>query len=481
MHIIVADKDPDIVEIVSTRMTNRNFDVTGISESAEVLRAMERGSVDVILISSEMERIGGRYLIEKIREKQHLASVPVILMTHENQIAELLMGQDRGFDDFLIKPFNPLVLQLRISLNIGRARIRSEANALTHLPGNTAIEKVIRQKIDQKEKFSVLYIDINNFKSFNDRYSFEKGDAVIKQTAKILMQTKDQISSGRDCFVGHIGGDDFIVVTSADREETFARAFIAEFDRIMPTYYGETDRKRGMIRVKNRRGKLENFPLMSCSVAGCNNLYREYKSVGEIAQDAAEVKSFLKSQPGSHYLSDRRSSPIEHLDKAIEILSPDMIGRQRTGDRVDPLGRVLLNTGLITEEELDAAIKKHLETGQRLGQTLIGMNLVRSQDVGKLLEKKLGVPYVSLKSVQIPRDLLRLFTSDFMKSHRVVPVEAQGEKLMLAMCDPFDIRTLDAIESISQLKPIPCLALEDEFEEFIDQCSKEDALKEKTG
>jgi diguanylate cyclase (GGDEF)-like protein len=468
MRILVAEKDASVRSLIATRLKTRRYEVTETADSEEVLRLLERNPTDLILLSTEMERIGGKLVIEKIRQIPSFNTIPVILMTGEESIADLVMSQERGFDDFLIKPFNPLVLQLRVALNISRARSRVEANALTHLPGNPSIERVIRKKIESGEKFSVLYMDINHFKSFNDRYGFDKGDDVLRQMATLLIQTAQSFGD-EDCFVGHIGGDDFIVVSSLEREEAFARRVIAEFDRIMPTYYNEADRKRGYIRATNRQGKPENQPLMSCSIAACNNEHRIYTSIGEIAQDAAEVKAFLKSQSGgSHYLRDRRSSPIREVKEALEILAPDMPD-QKKDEPVDPLGRVLLNAGLINQDQLSAALKRHFETGQRLGQVLIAMNAVKSEDVGHMLEKKLNVPYVSLKTVKPSREMLRLFSMDFVRSHRVVPVEVTKEGLRLGMCDPFDLKTLDAIERITNLKPIPCLALEDEFIEFVER------------
>ena len=175
MRILVADKDSELRAIVKTRLNARHYEVVGVSKSAEVLRFISRESVDLILLSTDMERIGGVLLVEKIRKQPHLTTIPILLMTEGSKVSELIMSHERGFDDFLIKPFNPLVLQLRVALNISRSRHRIEANALTHLPGNASIERVIREKIESKAKFSVLYIDINHFKSFNDRYSFDKG------------------------------------------------------------------------------------------------------------------------------------------------------------------------------------------------------------------------------------------------------------------------------------------------------------------
>lgn len=474
MKILAADKDSRILELIAARLGSRHYEVTTTTRSEDAIRYLSRDKFDLALISTQMERVRGRLLIQKIREKQHLGSLPIIMLTTEEDVSEMIMSYERGFDDFLLKPFKPLVLQLRVATNIARTRARSEANALTHLPGNVAIEEIIRKKIEDKEKFSVLYIDLNNFKSFNDHYGFVKGDDALRQTARLLLQTRDEICPEGDCFVGHIGGDDFVVLLNPYREERYAEHLMSEFDRIMPTYYHEEDRKRGFIEVKNRRGESETFPLISCSIAACTNLYREYKNIGEISQDATEVKSFLKSQPGSSYLRDRRSSPIVELEKAADMLAP-AVGKLRKKPPVDPLGKTLLDAGLINEEQLARAMKRHMLTGQRLGQTLIGMNLVRSEDVGRMLERKLNVSYVSLKTARPSRAALRLFTVDFMKMRRVAPLEISDNRLKLAMCDPFDIKTLDAIEQISGLKPVPLLALEDEFEQFIENLPQDRA------
>ncbi len=147
MRILVADKDSGLRLLITTRLQARHYEVREAQTSEEVLRILEKGDIDLILLSTDMERIGGHLLIEKIRQKPNFLSLPIILLTDEEKISELVMTQERGFDDFLTKPFNPLVLQLRVAINISRARQRVEANALTHLPGNFAIERVILQKI----------------------------------------------------------------------------------------------------------------------------------------------------------------------------------------------------------------------------------------------------------------------------------------------------------------------------------------------
>lgn len=465
LKVLIAEKDRFLRSIIESRLTACGYDVIETETSQATMDVLEREHVDLLLMSGELERIHGKMLIEEIRSEQGLLAIPIILLTEENRISELLMSQERGFDDFITKPVNPFILQLRVSINIARVNQRVEANALTHLPGNVAIERVIKSKIEKDEKFSALYIDINNFKAFNDKYGFEKGDDVIKHTARLLLQTAKEVTGDGFCFVGHIGGDDFLVVTDPEFEEDYAHHFLKAFDRIMPSYYSEKDRRRGMFRVTNRKGKRENFPLMSCSIAGCTNLYRPYKSLGEIAHDASEVKSFLKMQPGSCYLRDRRSAPLSDLNEAMNLLTN--AEEKVEASEANLLGQKLLCDGVITTEQLEIALRRHQRTGKPLGRVLIAMHAASSEDVGLAISKQKGVPYVSLRHIAPIQDLQRFFTKKFMQEHQVVALESNEEGLKLAMCRPDDAHTITAVERITGLPVRSCLTLEDELEDFL--------------
>lgn len=481
MRILVADKDRSVLALVSARLTARGYEVVEVSEKEDVLRYLDTEPVDLVLLSTEVDRYGGTYLIEHIRQRPHLTTVPVIMMTEKDHLAELMVGQDYGFDDFLIKPFDPFTLQLRIAINIRRARDRIDANALTHLPGNHAIGRYVQRKIEKGEKFSVLYLDINHFKAFNDVYGFQKGDDVIRHTARILVATARSTVKAGEYLIGHIGGDDFVAVMHPDFEESFARSFLDEFDRIIITYYNDDDQARGYVRVTNRRGKKENIALMSCSVAACNNLYRAYTSLAEIAQDAAQVKAFLKSQPGSHYLRDRRSEPIRHLEQAVSILAPEIEKAKAKKEAEEPLGQTLIAGGLITEDQLTLALKKQFETGKKLGEILVAMKVLKAEALGAALAQKWSVVYHSVLLSEPPREALRLFTLDFMKSRRVVPVEAGAEAVKVVMCEPRNAALVEDLEKMTGFKIEACLGLESEIEAYLEKCSPEMLQEERAG
>ncbi|OGW86669.1 MAG: hypothetical protein A3A81_03005 [Omnitrophica bacterium RIFCSPLOWO2_01_FULL_45_10b] len=269
----------------------------------------------------------------------------------------------------------------------------------------------------------------------------------------------------KNSFVGHIGGDDFIAILDSDSEARFAQECLQEFDRIIPTYYEEIDRKRKAVLVKNRNGVPVSFPLMSLSIAAVTNQYRPYRNMSEIARDAAEVKSYLKTQPGSHYLRNRRAEPVRSLEESLEVIST----LQEKQKIPKPLGQMLLEVGLITEEELNQAVRRHVETGERIGQVLIRMNAVASADIGRFLEEQLSIPFASLKNHALSEDLARILTDEFIRTHRVVPLSLKGNSLELAMVDPVDRGTMDAIREMTGLNVLPKFVLENEFEEFLER------------
>lgn len=461
--ILVVDQDQATLSLIETRLEVRDYEVFTATHSDEAVRLAQKIRFDLILIGSSMEALEGVPLPQKIKQGSSALTVPIVLLVGEHEMRELILSAEKGFDDFLIKPFDPFSLQLRVQLNLARSQERLEANPLTGLPGNAAIERNVQERVKAKEIFSVCYIDINHFKSFNDRYGFERGDAVIRHTAQLIVRCLKAIGGDRSGFVGHIGGDDFVAILDPALEERFAREFMQEFDRIIPTYYEEPDRKRRSVFVKNRSGVPVSCPLMSVSIAVVSNQHRPYKMLGEIASDAAEVKSYLKTQPGSHYLRDRREEPMSTIEESFSVFS-----KGRRSKKSKPLGQMLLEVGLVTEHQLNQALRRHIETKERIGQVLIHMKALSNEDLGRFLEEKLGISYVSLRGLYVPEDLLGLLGEEFIRVRQALPIGRKGNQLELAMVDPSDQELIHTVERMSECRVRPKLMLENEFDEFLE-------------
>ena len=180
-----------------------------------------------------------------------------------------------------------------------------DASPLTRLPGNIAIERALLERMRRGENFALCYLDLDNFKAFGDRYGYARGSEVIKATGELIYFSIKGFDRGDD-FVGHIGGDDFVLITSPDNVPGICENIIREFDRIIPGFYAPEDRERGFIQGVDRFGVERQFPIMTISIAVVSDLQREIKTPTEIAQVAAEIKDFVKTLPGSNYLVDRR-------------------------------------------------------------------------------------------------------------------------------------------------------------------------------
>ncbi len=180
-----------------------------------------------------------------------------------------------------------------------------ERNPLTQLPGNGAINKEIDLWLHQRRKFALCYVDIDHFKSFNDKYGYVKGDMVIKKTASIIGEALENYGNETD-FVGHIGGDDFIIITNPDKVEKVCQYIIDSFDNLVPSFYGSKDRKKGYLECKDRQDNIRRFPLMTISIGVVSNKMRKFNNHLQIAETVSEMKAFAKSFTGSCFKIDNR-------------------------------------------------------------------------------------------------------------------------------------------------------------------------------
>jgi len=180
-----------------------------------------------------------------------------------------------------------------------------DASPLTRLPGGIAIENVLKKRLDAKQPLAFCIIDLDNFKSYSDRYGYAQGSELIKETARIIEETV-RIKGASDDFIGHIGGDDFVVITVPDRMRIIGEEIIARFDRRIPEFYDDADRKNGYIPGKSRQGVEMKFPLITISIAIVTNEWRVLANPLETSEIAAELKDYAKTIPKSVYVIDKR-------------------------------------------------------------------------------------------------------------------------------------------------------------------------------
>jgi len=180
-----------------------------------------------------------------------------------------------------------------------------DANPLTHLPGSIAIENALNQRLKEETSLAFCQLDLSHFKAFNDRYGYARGNEVIQATAKIVTEVvRDR--GNKESFVGHIGGDDFVVITSAERYEKICLAIIDAFNRMVLDFYDLEDRQQGCIQGETRQGQKVSFPIMTLAIAVVTNQFYKLKSHIQIGEIAAELKTYAKSFSHSALVTNRR-------------------------------------------------------------------------------------------------------------------------------------------------------------------------------
>ena len=180
-----------------------------------------------------------------------------------------------------------------------------DASPLTRLPGNIAIERALARRVQLGESFAVCYADLDNFKAYNDRYGYIKGNDVIRSTGEIIFSVVKQHADDQ-AFVGHVGGDDFVMIVAPDRIPQVCNGVIDGFREMIPAHYSPEDLEKGATDGMDRFGVRRTFPIMTISIAVLLCQKGEFESAIEIAKAAAEIKDFVKSSPGSNYLVNRR-------------------------------------------------------------------------------------------------------------------------------------------------------------------------------
>lgn len=305
IRILIVDDDPDIRDILKITLTEENYEVAEACDGEEALKAVTAKSPNLVLLDYKIPKLDGREVCRRIKNDILLRHLPVIMVTGKGDLNDRVTGLDAGADDYIVKPFEPKELLARIRMALRRTERDLEANPLTRLPGNVSILSELTKKIESREKFAVCYIDINKFKAYNDKYGFEHGDEVIRETARILIRAAQQCGRGGD-FIGHIGGDDFVVITSLEAADSICDKIIADFDKAVPSFYNDADRKNGYIIGFDRQGEKQKFPFVSISIGVVTNEFRKIEHVAQVGEIGAELKSFAKNTGKSGYVRDQR-------------------------------------------------------------------------------------------------------------------------------------------------------------------------------
>ncbi len=245
---------------------------------------------------------------KRIRSNEDNSITPIIVISSNKEKSHRIEILKECVEHYIKAPIDEEYLYYTVKNLIRLLYINRRVSPLTGLPGNVQIQAEMKKRLLNKEEFVMLYLDLDNFKAFNDVYGFLNGDEIIKFTAKTIVKNVDGLTK-EDSFVGHIGGDDFVAIVSANEDyENICQNIIAEFDKGVVKFFNDEDIERGYLEVPNRKGVIEEFALTSISIGVVVADKGRFHNVLEIGEVGAQVKHLAKTTVGSAYSIDRRKS-----------------------------------------------------------------------------------------------------------------------------------------------------------------------------
>ncbi len=292
-----------------------DYAVVVAKDGRQALKRVAANHPDLILLDVLMPEMDGYEVCQRLKADAQTQDIPIVFITSLKDKDDESKGLAMGAIDYIKKPLKVPVVKARVrNLMTLRAamkelatlrRLALDANPITGLPGNNSINQIIGQALRNDEGGCVIYADLDNFGSFNDKYGFARGDAVIQFTSD-LFKNALKAHACDDAFIGHTGGDDFVLLVPSDKAKPITDHIIDQFDREISTFYNSDDARAQSIRITDRRGKSLTFPLMSISMAGVDLAVRKFDRFIQVNDVGAQVRKLAKATSGSCFLLDRR-------------------------------------------------------------------------------------------------------------------------------------------------------------------------------
>ncbi len=303
-RILVVDDEASIRMICREVLEAAGYVVREAEDGNKALVEAKRFRPDLMLLDVMMPDLDGFQTAQRFRADNATSLTPVIFLSARGETHDKVRAFRLGAEDYVVKPFDAAELVARVSKALERRERELSASPTTQLPGAGAIETEIERRLSDGDQYAFCYLDLDNLKAFNDYYGYAKADGVIRQTGDLIREVVSREGSGND-FIGHIAGDDFVFITTADAVDRVCTSICDTFDRLVPLYYNKVDRERGYIEAKDRYGVERKFPIMGVSIAAVTTESGPLDSFSELASRAALGKKLAKeAATGSSYVRD---------------------------------------------------------------------------------------------------------------------------------------------------------------------------------
>jgi DNA-binding response OmpR family regulator len=287
-RLLVVEDDHDIANMLSIYFTGQNYEVDIAPRGSDALTKTRQNLPHLIILDIMLPDIDGFEVCRILRTNTRTSHVPIIFLTQKDERSDKLQGLELGADDYITKPFDIEELKLRVQRAITRAEQQSLTDPRSGLPSGRLIEDQLRQII-RSEDWALMDLRINNFDAFKEVYGFVAGDDVLRFTAMLIGEVVDEYGTPND-FIGHAGGDNFIIITTEGKSDTIRKHLKERFVEQVLTHYNFMDRQQGYISASGTGGEVVQAGLMSLSVGTVAPSQHQFADIREITELAAEAR-----------------------------------------------------------------------------------------------------------------------------------------------------------------------------------------------
>jgi diguanylate cyclase (GGDEF)-like protein len=321
--ILVVESEGVITDSIKGHLANEVCQAVTVLNDEDAVQFALREMPSLIVLDVMRSAFDVYPVIRQLRDQPKCMHIPIILLSPHGSLVEKVRAYELGVDSYIAKPFSIDELLVHVRCHLRRIQ-QTTLSPLTQLPGGLQLERAIHYKLHGSDPWSVLYLDLDNFKPFNDAYGFLAGNDMISLVGHICQRVVC-VHGNADDFVGHIGGDDFVIVTTPEREKALCRHILARYKEESVALYRREDLERGAIQGIDREGQPFEFPLVSLSIGVVSDRFHGIHTIGDIGMLTAEAKRRAKQssnnvshislgwqhQLGDHFLGSHATYPLD--------------------------------------------------------------------------------------------------------------------------------------------------------------------------
>lgn len=286
-RLLVVEDDQDIANMLRIYFTGQGYDIQIANRGAAALKHTQQQLPQLIVLDINLPDIDGYTVCKTLRTNSRTRHIPIIFLTEKDERSDRIAGLELGADDYITKPFDIEELRLRIANAIRASERMGLTDPRSGLPSGRLIEDALRELL-RRDEWAYMDIRINHFEPFRDKYGFVAGDEVLRFTAMMLGEIVDQ-KGAPDDFIGHAGGDNFVLITRLASAPAIRETFAKRFNEEVQAFYAYTDREQGGFKLDVEGGKTRLVPLMTAAI-GMVTSERTFSDIREITEAAAEAR-----------------------------------------------------------------------------------------------------------------------------------------------------------------------------------------------